>query len=216
MKKTLIILSIIILCVSCINNSTNNENQSNTIGPKLTKWETVSFENIEHWCYDDTLHNKIFCFSNPYCGGCIYQFKNYFKDALAKIDTSQWRVYFLIAGLSPDEISNLNEDEIEKRMHKLGVPEGKLYFWPYGIDSATYKKVTNIFKATNTVSSHFQGVPRCYAVDRHGYLAIIKTYDSPKKEHYTYELRSFDTYLLEEDNDYSKIYKGSAVITKSY
>lgn len=192
------------LFCACCNHQDNLSSNGNDYENLNAKFDDrkVSYNDIQKWCYDDTLHNKIFFFFNDACCGCLHELKRNEK-LISTIDTSKWKIFYLTTYSDAD--AQINLDNILQHTKRYGINKDNLYIWIDGYevpDSTNFKKITSQFKSHHPIGA-IQGIPTTFIVDKHGYLAIIKTYDSFEKTQFQYNPCRLSSQILE-DVDFSK------------
>lgn len=196
MKKTLFIL----LIGACIASCTRTNKQ--TYNVPLDKY--IDLEQIANLCIPDTTHKKALVFCSPYCYGCKLRFNEKYKPILDTIDTSQWRIYFIV---SVDSVDTLNYDMLMQDCAQIGVDTHHTYIWRQRGYPEDYNQVISLFHTTYPLENTMSGVPRVLLLDERNYIASIKTYPyesyfSGDKDTFWYEPREFGDFGWETLNDF--------------
>lgn len=195
MKKIFILALTIIALTGC-----DGKRKFTDIELEQQSKRIVYYDDLRKWCDSDTIHHKVFCFFRPGCPGCQYEFENYIKPVLENIDTTKCVFYFIDIENRFSEYLSINESD--SLLFKMGVPLDRTFYWAGLLDPLTYRQVIKNFKTIHKPSIS-AAVPEVFVVDKNGYLALIKTYLSPKSDDYEYRLNYCDESVLAID-DYSK------------
>lgn len=148
----------------------------------------------------DTTHYRALIFTSPYCYGCR-QMNEETKDAVNAMDTSLWRIYYLIV---EDIVDSAHWGEVVGDMMDMGIPRELIHHCRLPFEKGMYKEVVALFHTAQPIDSRsrMEGVPFCLAVDTNNYIPVTREKPSPESDSSWFVVRtSFDAdYIREHSN----------------
>lgn len=155
-------------------------------------------EQMERFCKSDSLHNKVLVFSNPYCGGCRYEFKERILPAMNEMDTSLWRFFFLIVVV--DSTDTLKYNRLMLECQNMGIDTNNAYIWRLGRAKEDYNEVFLRFNSIHPLRNSIQGIPWVILLDKKNFISTQKLFYEDKRDSVWYEPRKFDSYSVHLDD----------------
>lgn len=180
MKKTLIIL----LIGACIVGCTRTNKQSYNVPPS----KYIGLEQIAELCLPDTTHKKALVFCSPYCYGCELRFKEVYNPVLDTLDTTLWRVYFIVSVGSEDTLAY---NKLMQDCSQMGIDTNRAYIWRQQGYREDYNQVLNLFHSTHPLENTIGGVPHAILLDEKNFIANQRECDFDKRDSCWYAPREF-------------------------
>lgn len=147
----------------------------------------------------DTAHYRAFIFTSPYCYGCR-QSMGYTVDAIAAMDTSLWRVYYLIV---EDITDTAHWQEVTDDMVAIGADPTRIFHWRKPNEGYGYSKTFELFRSTHPVTVSDGRIPFQLLVDTNNYIAIKQCRMKDNEDSVWYELESLYAGDINTYTDYS-------------
>lgn len=147
----------------------------------------------------DTIHYRAFIFTSPYCYGCR-QSMGYTVDAIAAMDTSLWRVYYLVVD---DITDSAHWQEVTDDMVAIGADPTRIFHWRKPRESYGYSDAFELFHSTHPVAVSDGRVPFQLLVDTNNYIAIKQCRMKGNKDSVWYEPESLYAGDINTYTDYS-------------
>lgn len=145
----------------------------------------------------DTTHYRALIFTSPYCYGCR-QMNEETQEAVSVMDTSLWRIYYLIV---EDIVDSAHWEEVVGDMLEMGIPRELIHHCNLPFEKGMYKDVVALFHTAQPIDnrSRMEGVPFCLAVDTNNYIPMQRNKLSPDSDSSWFEVRTFLSadYILE-------------------
>lgn len=145
----------------------------------------------------DTTHYRALIFTSPYCYGCR-QMNEETQEAISVMDTSLWRIYYLIV---EDIVDSAHWEEVVDDMLEMGIPSELMHHCNLPFGKGMYKDVVALFHTALPIDSRsrMEGVPFCLAVDTNNYIPMQRNKLSPDSDSSWFEVRTFLSadYILE-------------------
>ena len=100
MLKILSSLMIATLTVGCGGREKEKETRQDTerveqVCP-VPKYKYMDMTELGRLCNSDSVHYKSLMFVSPYCGGTIHRFRERINPAMATMDTTDWKFYYIV------------------------------------------------------------------------------------------------------------------------
>jgi len=149
----------------------------------------------------DTTHYRALIFTSPYCYGCR-QMNEETKEAVSAMDTSLWRIYYLIV---EDIVDSAHWEEVVGDMMDMGIPRELIHHCRLPFEKGMYKEVVALFHTAQPIDSRsrMEGVPFCLAVDTNNYIPVTREKPSPESDSSWFVVRSsFYADYLSEHSDF--------------
>lgn len=149
----------------------------------------------------DTTHYRALIFTSPYCYGCR-QMNEETKEAVNAMDTSLWRIYYLIV---EDIVDSAHWEEVVGDMMDMGIPRELIHHCRLPFEKGMYKEVVALFHTAQPIDSRsrMEGVPFCLAVDTNNYIPVTREKPSPESDSSWFVVRSsFYADYLREHSDF--------------
>lgn len=149
----------------------------------------------------DTTHYRALIFTSPYCYGCR-QMNEETKEAVNAMDTSLWRIYYLIV---EDIVDSAHWEEVVGDMMDMGIPRELIHHCHLPFEKGMYKEVVALFHTAQPIDSRsrMEGVPFCLAVDTNNYIPVTREKSSPDSDSSWFVVRSsFYADYLREHSDF--------------
>ena len=149
----------------------------------------------------DTTHYRALIFTSPYCYGCR-QMNEEIQNAVSTMDTSLWRIYYLIV---EDIVDTAHWEEVVGDMMDMGIPCELIHHCNLPLEKGMYKDVVALFRMAQPIDSRsrMEGVPFCLAVDTNNYIPVIREKSSPDSDSSWFVVRSsFYADYLSEHSDF--------------
>ena len=149
----------------------------------------------------DTTHYRALIFTSPYCYGCR-QMNEEIQNAVSTMDTSLWRIYYLIV---EDIVDTAHWEEVVGDMMGMGIPRELIHHCNLPLEKGMYKDVVALFRMAQPIDSRsrMEGVPFCLAVDTNNYIPVIREKSSPDSDSSWFVVRSsFYADYLSEHSDF--------------
>ena len=149
----------------------------------------------------DTTHYRALIFTSPYCYGCR-QMNEETKEAVNAMDTSLWRIYYLIV---EDIVDSAHWEEVVGDMMDMGIPRELIHHCRLPFEKGMYKEVVALFHTAQPIDSRsrMEGVPFCLAVDTNNYIPVTREKSSPESDSSWFVVRSsFYADYLREHSDF--------------
>ncbi len=149
----------------------------------------------------DTTHYRALIFTSPYCYGCR-QMNEETKEAVNAMDTSLWRIYYLIV---EDIVDSAHWEEVVGDMMDMGIPRELIHHCHLPFEKGMYKEVVALFRTAQPIDSRsrMEGVPFCLAVDTNNYIPVTREKPSPESDSSWFVVRSsFYADYIREHSDF--------------
>ena len=149
----------------------------------------------------DTTHYRALIFTSPYCYGCR-QMNEEIRNAVNAMDTSLWRIYYLIV---EDIVDSAHWEEVVGDMMDMGIPRELIHHCRLPFEKGMYKEVVALFHTAQPIDSRsrMEGVPFCLAVDTNNYIPVTREKPSPESDSSWFVVRSsFYADYLREHSDF--------------
>ncbi len=149
----------------------------------------------------DTTHYRALIFTSPYCYGCR-QMNEETKEAVNAMDTSLWRIYYLII---EDIVDSAHWEEVVGDMMDMGIPRELIHHCHLPFEKGMYKEVVALFHTAQPIDprSRMEGVPFCLAVDTNNYIPVTREKPSPESDSSWFVVRtSFYADYIREHSDF--------------
>lgn len=149
----------------------------------------------------DTTHYRALIFTSPYCYGCR-QMNEEIQNAVSTMDTSLWRIYYLIV---EDIVDTAHWEEVVGDMMDMGIPRELIHHCHLPFEKGMYKEVVALFRTAQPIDSRsrMEGVPFCLAVDTNNYIPVTREKPSPESDSSWFVVRtSFDADYIREHSDF--------------
>ena len=149
----------------------------------------------------DTTHYRALIFTSPYCYGCR-QMNEEIQNAVSAMDTSLWRIYYLVV---EDIVDTAHWEEVVGDMMDMGIPRELIHHCRLPFERGMYKEVVALFHTAQPIDSHsrMEGVPFCLVVDTNNYIPVIRGKSSPESDEFWFEVRTVDADYLREHSDFT-------------
>ena len=150
----------------------------------------------------DTTHYRALIFTSPYCYGCR-QMNEETQLAVSEMDTSMWRIYYLVV---EDIVDSAHWEEVLGDMTEMGVPRELIHHCSLPFKEGMYKEVVALFHTAQPVDSRsrMEGVPFCLVVDTNNYIPVIRGKSTPESDEFWFMVRStVDADYLREYSDFT-------------
>ncbi|MBQ7711097.1 MAG: hypothetical protein IJT39_04640 [Bacteroidales bacterium] len=137
----------------------------------------------------DTTHYRALIFTSPYCYGCR-QMNESTQKAVAAMDTSLWRIYYLIV---LDIVDSAHWEEVVGDMMDMGIPRELIHHCSLPFKERMYSDVVTLFHTAQPIDSRsrMEGVPFELLVDTNNYIPVQRAKASPDDDNYWYVVRDF-------------------------
>ncbi len=149
----------------------------------------------------DTTHYRALIFTSPYCYGCR-QMNEEIQNAVSTMDTSLWRIYYLIV---EDIVDSAHWEEVVGDMVDMGIPRELIHHCRLPFEKGMYKEVVALFRTAQPIDSRsrMEGVPFCLAVDTNNYIPVTREKPSPESDSSWFVVRtSFYADYIREHSDF--------------
>ena len=149
----------------------------------------------------DTTHYRALIFTSPYCYGCR-QMNEEIRNAVSAMDTSLWRIYYLIV---EDIVDSAHWEEVVGDMMDMGIPRELIHHCHLPFEKGMYKEVVALFHTAQPIDSRsrMEGVPFCLAVDTNNYIPVTREKPSPESDSSWFVVRSsFYADYIREHSDF--------------
>ena len=149
----------------------------------------------------DTTHYRALIFTSPYCYGCR-QMNEEIQNAVSTMDTSLWRIYYLIV---EDIVDSAHWEEVVGDMMDMGIPRELIHHCHLPFEKGMYQEVVALFHTAQPIDSRsrMEGVPFCLAVDTNNYIPVMREKPSPDSDSSWFVVRSsFYADYLSEHSDF--------------
>ena len=149
----------------------------------------------------DTTHYRALIFTSPYCYGCR-QMNESTQKAVAAMDTSLWRIYYLIV---LDIVDSAHWEEVVGDMMDMGIPRELIHHCSLPFKERMYSDVVTLFHTAQPIDprSRMEGVPFCLAVDTNNYIPVTREKPSPESDSSWFVVRtSFNADYIREHSDF--------------
>lgn len=149
----------------------------------------------------DTTHYRALIFTSPYCYGCR-QMNEEIQNAVSAMDTSLWRIYYLIV---EDIVDSAHWEEVVGDMMDMGIPREQIHHCRLPFEKGMYKEVVALFHTAQPIDSRcrMEGVPFCLAVDTNNYIPVTRERPLPESDSSWFVVRSsFDADYIREHSDF--------------
>ena len=190
MLKILSSLMIVTLAVGCGGGETGKKTRQETerveqVCP-VPKHKYMDMTELGRLCNSDSVHNKSLMFVSPYCGGTIHRFRERINPAMATMDTTDWKFYYIV---EVDEDDTLDYNNLMVDCYRIGIDTNSAYIWRHGTYKEDYNQVFAMFKSIKPLENSASGVPRNILLDKQNYIAVYKVTDYDNRDSAWYELR---------------------------
>lgn len=149
----------------------------------------------------DTTHYRALIFTSPYCYGCR-QMNEEIQNAVSTMDTSLWRIYYLIV---EDIVDSAHWEEVVGDMVDMGIPRELIHHCRLPFEKGMYKEVVALFRTAQPIDSRsrMEGVPFELVVDTNNYIPVTREKPSPESDSSWFVVRSsFYADYLSEHSDF--------------
>lgn len=149
----------------------------------------------------DTTHYRALIFTSPYYYGCR-QMNEEIQNAVSTMDTSLWRIYYLIV---EDVVDTAHWNEVVGDMVDMGIPRELIHHCRLPFEKGMYKEVVALFHTAQPIDprSRMEGVPFCLAVDTNNYIPVTREKSSPESDSSWFVVRtSFYADYIREHSDF--------------
>ena len=149
----------------------------------------------------DTTHYRALIFTSPCCYGCR-QMNESTQKAVAAMDTSLWRIYYLIV---EDIVDSAHWEEVVGDMMDMGIPRELIHHCHLPFEKGMYKEVVALFHTAQPIDSRsrMEGVPFCLAVDTNNYIPVTREKPSLESDSSWFVVRSsFYADYIREHSDF--------------
>jgi hypothetical protein len=149
----------------------------------------------------DTTHYRALIFTSPYCYGCR-QMNEEIQNAVSTMDTSLWRIYYLIV---EDVVDTAHWEEVVGDMVDMGIPRELIHHCSLPFKERMYSDVVTLFHTAQPIDprSRMEGVPFCLAVDTNNYIPVTREKPSPESDSSWFVVRtSFYADYIREHSDF--------------
>ena len=191
MKRIFYITTAVLLLVGC---------KHETKAPLYVPEGSFGMEEIAAIA-QDTTHYRALIFTSPYCYGCR-QMNEEIQNAVSTMDTSLWRIYYLIV---EDIVDSAHWEEVVGDMMDMGIPRELIHHCHLPFEKGMYKEVVDLFHTAQPIDSRsrMDGVPFCLAVDTNNYIPVTREKPSPESDSSWFVVRtSFYADYLSEHSDF--------------
>ncbi|MBR1549220.1 MAG: membrane lipoprotein lipid attachment site-containing protein [Bacteroidales bacterium] len=179
MKRIIYILTAALLLVGCKHEA------------KTTLYEPAGSIGMEELAAiaQDTSHYRALIFTSPYCYGCR-QMSESTQKAVEAMDTSLWRIYYLIV---EDIVDSAHWEEVVGDMMDMGIPRELIHHCSLPFEDGMYRDVVALFRTAQPIDPRacMQGVPFELVVDTNNYIPVQRAKAKPEDEDYWYVVRDF-------------------------
>lgn len=136
----------------------------------------------------DTTHYRALIFTSPYCYGCR-QMNESTQKAVGAMDTSLWRVYYLIV---EDIVDSAHWEEVVGDIMDMGIPRELIHHCSLPFKERMYSDVVALFHTSRPIDprGRMEGVPFELVVDTNNYIPVIRCKPSPDSDSIWFEVRS--------------------------
>ena len=200
MKRTILLLVALMFLVGC-----KHEEKKQLYEP----WGSIGMEELTAIA-QDTTHYRALIFTSPYCYGCR-QVNESTQKAVEAMDTSQWRIYYLIV---EDIVDSAHWEEVVGDMIDMGIPRELIHHCSLPFKERMYSDVVALFRTAQPIDScgRMEGVPFELVVDTNNYIPVQRAKASPEDDIFWYVVRDFiDEDWIREYTDFT-IDDGSFVV----
>lgn len=137
----------------------------------------------------DTTHYRALIFTSPYCYGCR-QMNGSTQKAVEAMDTSLWRIYYIIV---EDIVDSAHWEEVVGDMMDMGIPRELIHHCSLPFEDGMYRDVVALFRTAQPIDprARMQGVPFELVVDTNNYIPVQRAKAKPEDEDYWYVVRDF-------------------------
>lgn len=180
MRKTFFILLIGACTVGC----TRTNKQSYNVPPS----KYIGLEQIAELCLPDTTHKKALVFCRPDCYGCELRFKEVYNPVLDTLDTTHWRIYFIVSVGSEDTLAY---NELMQDCSQMGIDTNRAYIWRKWGYPEDYNQIIQLFHSTHPLENTISGVPHAILLDEKNFIANQKECDFDNRDSCWYTTREF-------------------------
>lgn len=191
MKRIFFIMTTMLLLVGC---------KHETKAPLYVPEGSYGMEELTAIA-QDTTHYRALIFTSPYCYGCR-QMNEATQEAVSVMDTSLWRIYYLIV---EDIVDSAHWEEVVGDMMDMGIPRELIHHCNLPLEKGMYKDVVALFRMAQPIDSRsrMEGVPFCLAVDTNNYIPVMREKPSPDSDSSWFVVRSsFYADYLREHSDF--------------
>ena len=200
MKRTILLLVALMFLVGC-----KHEEKKQLYEPE----GSIGMEELTAIA-QDTTHYRALIFTSPYCYGCR-QVNESTQKAVEAMDTSQWRIYYLIV---EDIVDSAHWEEVVGDMIDMGIPRELIHHCSLPFKERMYSDVVALFRTAQPIDprGRMEGVPFELVVDTNNYIPVQRAKASPEDDNYWYVVRDFiDEDWIREYTDFT-IDDGSFVV----
>jgi hypothetical protein len=145
----------------------------------VPKHKYMDMTELGRLCNSDSVHYKSLMFVSPYCGGTIHRFRECINPAMATMDTTDWKFYYIV---EVDEDDTLDYNNLMVDCHRIGIDTNNAYIWRHGTYKEDYNQVFTMFKSIKPLENSASGVPRNILLDKQNYIAVYKVTDYDNRE----------------------------------
>ncbi|MBR3828762.1 MAG: hypothetical protein IKJ40_05665 [Bacteroidales bacterium] len=179
MKRIFYITMAVLLLVGC---------RHNTKTPLYVPEGSFGMEELTAIA-QDTTHYRALIFTSPYCYGCR-QMNEEIQNAVSTMDTSLWRIYYLIV---QDIVDSAHWEEVVGDMMDMGIPRELIHHCSLPFKERMYSDVVTLFHTAQPIDprSRMEGVPFELLVDTNNYIPVQRAKASPDDDNYWYVVRDF-------------------------
>ncbi|MBR1549963.1 MAG: hypothetical protein IJ634_04930 [Bacteroidales bacterium] len=198
-KIIIVLLGVALLATAC-----KQEKKAAPYEPE----NTIGLEELSEIA-KDTAHYRAFIFISPYCFGCR-QSMDYTVDAIAAMDTSLWRVYYLIVEDLTDEA---HWQEVTDDMADIGADPSRIFHWRKPDEGYGYAEAVHLFRSTHPVAVSDGRVPFQLLVDTNNYIDVHQCRMKDNEDSVWYEPESAYAWEIDSHTDYSLESEGYSIIS---
>ena len=179
MKRIIVILTATLLLASC-----KYETKTALYVPE----GSIGMEELTAIA-QDTTHYRALIFTSPYCYGCR-QMNEETQKAVETMDTSLWRVYYIIV---EDIVDSAHWEEVVGDMVDMGINREQIHHCRLPFKEGMYRDVVALFHTSQPIDprSRMEGVPFELVVDTNNYIPVQRAKASPEDDNYWYVVRNF-------------------------
>jgi len=159
----------------------------------------------------DSSHYRAIIFTSPYCYGCR-QTMTYTLPAIEAMDTSLWKVYYLLV---EEVVDSAHWREVVDDMVDIGARREWIHHWRKPASGYGYPEVLALFRSHHPVTTSDGRTPLELLVDTNNYLAIIQCMVKGNEDSAWFEPQGLYIDNVTTYTDYSVDYGGYSVISTS-
>ena len=188
-------ISTTLLIGACIVGCTRTNKQLYNVPPS----KYIGLEQIAELCLPDTTHKKALVFCRPDCYGCELRFKEVYNPVLDTLDTTHWRIYFIVSVGSEDTLAY---NELMQDCSQMGIDTNRAYIWRKWGYPEDYNQIIQLFHSTHPLENTISGVPHAILLDEKNFIANQKECDFDNRDSCWYTTREFGHFDGKIPNDF--------------